>query len=386
MSRHTRWLLALLACAPLCAFAHKPSDSYLTLSLADTSIQGRWAIALRDLDFAIGLDTNADGRITWGETRRSSNAIHAYALSHLQLRRIGRDEAQVCSISPRDLLVDEHVDGAYAVIEFNADCAGNAEKIGIAYSLLSGLDPNHRGFLNVQSSANQQSAVLTNSGIQQQFDVAQPDRWQQLRAFIAEGVRHIWLGYDHLLFLFTLLLPSVVVFRNRSWRPRASLRESAIDIVKVVSAFTLAHSLTLSLAALGIVNLPSRLVESVIALTVLLGAVNILLPVVRERRWLLALGFGLIHGLGFAAVLADLGLGAGHLLEALIGFNIGVELGQLAIVAVVMPAVYLMRSTAFYTRVALPAGATAIGCLAVYWAVTRAFPVMLASTGLPTSP
>ena len=107
---------------------------------------------------------------------------------------------------------------------------------------------------------------------------------------------------------------------------------------------------------------------------------------VRERRWVLALVFGLIHGLGFAAVLADLGLGAGHLLEALLGFNLGVELGQLAIVAVVMPAAFLIRATAFYRRIALPAGAAAIGCLATYWAVTRAFPVMVVSTGLPASP
>ncbi len=383
MSRCTRWLIALLACIPLGALAHKPSDSYLTLTLDDAGMQGRWDIALRDLDFAMGLDANADGAITWGEVRGNANAIHAYAFSHLKL--IDRNETHACPLSPDDLLVDEHVDGAYASISFKADCAGSPDSIGIVYSLLSGLDPNHRGLLSLEGSQ-QQSAVLANDGIEQQFDLLRPDRWQQLRTFVTEGVRHIWLGYDHLLFLFTLLLPSVVVYRNRGWQPRASLRESATDIVKVVSAFTLAHSLTLSLAALDFVELPSRLVESVIALTVLLGAANILFPLVRERRWLLALIFGLIHGLGFAAVLADLGLDDGHLLEALIGFNIGVELGQLAIVAVVMPAVFLIRATAFYRRVALPAGATAIGCLAIYWAVTRAFPVMLAATGLPASP
>lgn len=373
MNRRARWWLVFLACVPLSALAHKPSDSYLTLSAGETGLRGRWDIALRDLDFAIGLDADADGRITWGETHRAADAIHAYALSHLQVRV---DEGQPCALSASDLLIDEHVDGAYAVIRFKAGCAGTMNKVGIGYSLLSGLDPNHRGLFSLQSSDNQQSAVLTNIGIEQRFDLEQPDRWQQLRTYILEGVRHIWLGYDHLLFLFTLLLPSVVVHRNGSWQPQASLRNSAIDIAKVVSAFTLAHSLTLSLAALGLVELPSRLVESVIALTVLLGALNILFPVVRERRWLLALVFGLIHGLGFAAVLSDLQLDTGHLLESLIGFNIGVELGQLAIVTVAMPAVFLIRSSAFYLRVALPAGAAAIGCLAIYWAVTRAFPIV----------
>lgn len=155
---------------------------------------------------------------------------------------------------------------------------------------------------------------------------------------------------------------------------RASLRDSALDILRVVTAFTLAHSLTLSLAALGVVSLPSRLVESAIALTVLLGALNILFPVVRKRRWIVALIFGLVHGLGFAAVLADLGLPARGLLQALIGFNAGVEIGQLAIVALLMPVTYLVRETVFYRRLMLPAGAAVISCLAVYWIALRAFP------------
>jgi hypothetical protein len=148
--------------------------------------------------------------------------------------------------------------------------------------------------------------------------------------------------------------------------------------VKVVTAFTLAHSLTLSLAALGMISLPSRVVESTIALTVFLGALNILFPVVKERRWALALGFGLVHGLGFASVLSDLGLTSTHLIEALIGFNVGVELGQLVIVLMLMPAAFLIRDSTFYRHILLPTCSAVIGVLAIYWILTRALPPELA--------
>ena len=149
---------------------------------------------------------------------------------------------------------------------------------------------------------------------------------------LTEGVWHIWKGFDHILFLLTLLFPAVIVYRNGRWEPRDSWQASALDIVKVVTAFTLAHSLTLSLAVLGWVHVPSRIVESTIAATVLLGALNNVVPIVLERRWLVAFVFGLVHGLGFASVLADLGLHGTNLALALVGFNGGVEIGQFAIV------------------------------------------------------
>jgi hypothetical protein len=128
----------------------------------------------------------------------------------------------------------------------------------------------------------------------------------------------------------------------------------------------------LSLAVNGWVNLPSRLVESGIALTVLLGAINNLFPLVRERRWLVAFMFGLIHGMGFASVLGDLGLAGWNLALALVGFNLGVEAGQLAIVLVFMPVAFCLRETRFYRHAFMPAGALAIGLLATYWLAARA--------------
>lgn len=375
MNASPRWasLLGLLLC-PLLSHAHKQSDSYLTLSAtpADSNVQGQWDIALRDLDFAIGLDANADNRITWGEVKAQRTAIQTYAFQRLHLESVDNGTRSVCPISAEQLLIDDHVDGAYAVLRFSAACPALPQQLIVNYSLLFSVDPNHHGLLDLRTENFNQAVVLSSVKPTVTLDTSAKNPQQQLRSFIAEGIWHIWQGYDHILFLFTLLLPAVVIYRAGHWEARASFRESAQDILKVVTAFTLAHSVTLSLAALGVVHVPSRLVESAIALTVLLGALNILFPVVRERRWLMALIFGLVHGLGFASVLADLGLQSRSLLQALIGFNVGVEIGQLAIVAVLMPVIYLIRESVLYRRLLLPAGAVTVSCLAIYWIGVRA--------------
>lgn len=373
---------ALLAAALLLiavpGLAHKQSDSYLALSIQKHSLQGRWDIALRDLDFVLGLDADADGELTWGETRRRADAIREYAFSRMTVSVVEAEKTVRCNLLPGRLLIDDHVDGAYAVLSFEVTCALAPRMLRIEYSLLEAVDPNHRGLLELRSSGTAQSHVLTNDGSRVVFDTRLPDRWMQFRSFVGEGVRHIWLGFDHLLFLFTLLLPAVVTRRGGQWQARNGLGESAVDILKVITAFTLAHSLTLSLAAVEIISLPSRIVESAIALTVLAGALNILFPVVQGRRWALALGFGMIHGLGFASVLSDLGLAPTHLLEALVAFNVGVELGQLAIVLVLMPLAFLIRASPFYRHRLLPASAALISGLAIYWILTRALPTEIA--------
>jgi hypothetical protein len=142
-------------------------------------------------------------------------------------------------------------------------------------------------------------------------------------------------------------------------------------VLKIVTAFTVAHSITLSLAALGYVHLPSRLVESAIAASVVLAAFNNLVPFFAERGWMVAFGFGLLHGFGFANALRDLGLQHGQLAATLFGFNLGVELGQLAIVAVFLPLAYALRGLLFYRRFVLQAGSVAIMLVASTWLAER---------------
>lgn len=366
--------VALLGCASV-SYAHKPSDSYLSIDVTAQGdvLQGQWDIALRDLEHALGVDRDGDGAITWGELLSRQGAVAAYALSRLSLEAIDRERRSSCVLRFVQLLTDQHVDGGYAVLRFNAHCPSRPAELAISYSLLFDLDPTHRGLLDLRAGGSNRALVFSREQQTQMIELAAPDLWQQFRSFVGEGIWHILHGYDHVLFLFTLLLPAVVSYRQGRWEARTSLRDAMFDVLKVVTAFTFAHSLTLSLAVLGWVNAPSRLVESAIAFTVILGAANNIVPLVTQRRWLVAFAFGLIHGLGFASVLRDLGLDRGSLALALAGFNVGVELGQLAIVCVLVPGAYWLRSSLFYRRFVMPAGAAAIGIVGAYWFVLRAF-------------
>ena len=376
MSRLARWIgcclaLALLASA---AQAHKPSDSYLAITVQDGQLRGQWDIALRDLDLAVGLDADGDGRITWGELRAQHGPIAAYAAARLQVQADG----QPCTLAVGTQQVDEHTDGAYSVLPLRLACAVAAPKaLSLRYTLLADLDPQHRGLLNLMVEGASRAAILGPHAPLQTFTLASISRWQAFADYAQEGVWHIWIGFDHILFLLSLLLPAVGVWAGRRWRPVDRIGQAVVEVLKVVTAFTLAHSITLSLAVLGLVSLPSRVVESSIAASVVLAALNNVWPVFHGRRWMVAFAFGLLHGFGFASVLVDLGLPQGALAVALAGFNVGVELGQLAIVAAFLPLAYALRRSWFYRRVVLVGGSLLIALLAGVWLAERALNLKL---------
>jgi hypothetical protein len=359
----------LLACAAGGAFAHKPSDSYLRLAVDGPRISGQWDLALRDLEYAIGLDADGDGAISWGELRARHAEIAAYALARVALDAGGA----ACPLRATEHLVDDHSDGAYAVMKLAGECAAAPGALRIRYTLFADTDPLHRGLFSLSAGGSTRSAVLDPAAGAQTFELNGAGAWETFGQFLREGVWHIWIGFDHILFLMSLLLPAVLVRRASIWQPAATLRESLIDVVKVITAFTVAHSITLSLAALGSVSLPSAMVESAIAISVVLAALNNLFPLFQRGRWMVAFGFGLIHGFGFASVLADLGLPQHALALALVAFNVGVELGQLAIVVVFVPVAFALRSTLLYRRAVLAGGSWAIAALATVWFVERTF-------------
>jgi hypothetical protein len=217
--------------------------------------------------------------------------------------------------------------------------------------------------------------VFGTDSAQQTLALEPQGAWQTLKQYLLDGVWHIWIGYDHILFLLSLLLPAVLVRVGHQWEAAPSLRRSLLEVLKVVTAFTLAHSITLSLAALGVVSLPSRLVESTIAASVVLAALNNLKGTIEQRRWVMAFVFGLVHGFGFASVLADLGLPKDALVLALVGFNLGVEVGQLALVVAFVPVAFRLRATGFYRKGVLTVGSILVALIASWWFVQRAFDI-----------
>lgn len=368
------WAAALVgfALAPA-AQAHKPSDSYLTITQADGTLSGRWDIALRDLDFALGLDADGNGEIGWGEVRARHADIAAYASARLAIDGDGA----ACPITVGEQALDDHTDGTYSVLPLTIACPRMPAQLSLDYRLFADLDPLHRGLLNLQAAGVAHTAVLGPEAPLQRFDLRQSKRWAQFLTYVREGVRHIWIGFDHILFLLALLLPAVLVWCARQWRPAATFGAALWDVVRIVTAFTLAHSITLSLATLGFVALASRWVESAIAASVVLAALNNVWPLFHGRRWMVAFGFGLVHGFGFATVLADLGLPSGALALALVGFNLGVEAGQLAIVLVLLPLAFVLRRSWFYRRLVMAGGSMAIAALAGIWLAERLFDLRL---------
>jgi hypothetical protein len=364
------WLVLLVLVGlvvPSLARAHKPSDSYLTLSPHGRSLTGHWDIALRDLDRALTLDADGDGALRWGELRAREHEVARYALSHLALAQ----GAQACALTAQPLSLITHSDGGYVRLPLRAHCGADADTT-LRYQLFFALDPQHRAVVRLGADPQRaQTYVLTAQKRTLPIQAAAAASAESARSLVGQGIDHILSGLDHVLFLLALLLPAVLRRGPAGQTPAAQLRRVAADVAGVVTAFTVAHSLTLALAALGLVSVSADVIEPAIAASVAIAALDNLWPVLGPDRWSIAFALGLLHGFGFSSALADLGLTGGALLEGLLAFNAGVELGQLAIVLVVVPVAFLLRHAWFYRWVGLRAGSLAIAAISLVWFYER---------------
>ena len=369
------------------AQAHSTGESFLVLRPAAGT--GTWDLAVRDLDDALVIDRDGDGHVTGKELRQRRAEIEAYALGHLGLT----SAVGPCAPRADGFAIGHRAGGSYASLTLQLDCpAGLAPGDGLPAwltvddRLFFDRDGLHRAFVTVEGPAigSSETALLRAGQTSTRFALAQagPGAVPRAAGFVREGALHIWQGLDHVLFLLVLLLPAVLQRQIRSgprgagpgaaiWVPAPSLRAALVDVLRVVTAFTLAHSITLGLAAVGALHASGRIIEPAIAASVLLAAANNLYPIFGRDRHVVAFALGLLHGFGFSAVLAEVGLPKGHLLAALFGFNLGVELGQLALVALFVPLAYLARGTASYRRWGLAAGSACAGVVAAVWLVQR---------------
>jgi len=394
--RHALVVAALLLVAGI-AGAHKASDSYLQIAAAPGELTVRWDIALRDLDVALDLDSDADGKLSWGEVRSAWPRIEAYALARLAI--------EGCPLSAVGRGLERRNDGAYAVLNLRSSCTA-AETPRISYALFAEVDPTHRGIAKLQRpgrevviSVLEPTATVAVSGtgphgrvsavsmpgaiapgaiapaaasgsaasVSPPSPSAPITRWQ----FLREGVRHILTGYDHVLFLLCLLLPSVMRRSPACWQPVERLGQAVWPVVGIVSAFTVAHSITLGLAALKLVSLTPAFIEPAIAATIVLAALDNVLPIFPVRRVVVTFFFGLIHGFGFAGVLAELNLPRADFAWALLQFNLGLEVGQLVIVAVATSVLFALRRWRGYPKWIIGAGSALAIAIGVLWLIER---------------
>ena len=373
-----RGLCAALVLMALCwapaAVAHSSSNSYLALSAPDGQLSLRADIHLRDVDLIFDLDHDRDGQVTWGETQARSAELKTWLGQGIALSALG----QGCTLGDADLQASQHADGMYLSALWTPVCLGLTDvahaSLALRYGLIFAQDNLHRGLLKVDLPGNQSSALLSPERPEAQVSVADSSAWRVFGRYAIEGVWHIWIGIDHIVFLLSLLvLAPLQSSRQRvvHWQAAQQARPVVLDVLAVVTAFTVAHSITLGLTITGWLTPPADLVEPAIALSVVLAALNNLLGFSALQRWRLALVFGLVHGFGFASVLLDLGLPTSSLLAALGGFNIGVELGQLAIVGVFLPLAWALRRTRVYRWGVVTGGSVAIVVLGVFWTLQR---------------
>jgi hypothetical protein len=372
------WLCAALFGAVLPAHAHKSSDAYLQLDAGASGITLRWDIALRDLDAVLDLDADEDGKLTWAEVKAGWPRLQDYALARLQV--------DGCALRATDRALERRNDGAYAVLTLASDCV-LTQAPSIHYSLFREVDPTHRGIARVQRASEPlvlamldpaQAAASAPVAAQTATPAAaEPHAADARWEFLREGVRHILTGYDHVLFLLCLLLPSVMRRTPQGWRPVERLSQAVLPIVGIVSAFTVAHSITLGLAALKIVSLSPAFIEPAIAVTIILAALDNVWPIFPVRRVVVTFFFGLIHGFGFAGVLAELNLPTSAFAWALLQFNVGLELGQLLIVVCVSALLFLLRERPAYRSWVIRGGSFAAILVGVLWLIERTANVSL---------
>lgn len=360
------------------ASAHRLGESYIFLSVTEQALSGRIEVTETDLAKLPNIDANQDGIVDEAEFQASATTIY----STLQRALVFRNEGVThpIKIVSHDLLNIEDLT-TFAQLQFEVpSLTAPPQEINAEYRFLfDGIDPQHRGLLVIEnnpragiSDNESEISVIFGPGNEQHRFNLDGVPWTQVFVnFVKHGVWHIWIGFDHILFLVALLLPSVLLLGKQGWEPVQTFREAFIYVLKVVTLFTVAHTITLSLAALKIVSLPSQWVEAIIAASIAVVALNNLYPFLRGRTWSVVFLFGLFHGLGFANVLEPLGVSPHSTVSALIGFNIGVEIGQIAIVLAIFPMLFLLRERPLYRGGFLKFASFALIAISMFWLLER---------------
>ena len=357
---------------------HEPGQTYLYLRVYDDSLVVRVEMWVGDAERVLGLGWDP-AAVTLADVRAAETRARAYIEPKVSLSTGGAElplrfrESGLLDLGAND----------YMTLTYEADgWTEIPDEIDVEFTPVFEIDTDHRNMLIIEhnwktSTFNNEgnvSLIFSPRNSQQTLDLTSSTVLRGFIGFIWLGVWHILIGFDHILFLMALVLPAVLLRREGEWEPVPDFRRGLWKIVAIVTFFTIAHSVTLSLAALDVIRLPSRFVESVIAASIAAAALANLTSRLNVREWMIAFAFGLFHGFGFATVLGDIGMGREYLVLSLLGFNIGVELGQIAIICAVFPVLYALRRKPVYRWIRV-LGSLALIAIALYWFTERAFDI-----------
>lgn len=375
-------LLSFLLVQPSEVNAHELSSGYLTLSASENNtFNGELLLKPDDIGQVAGLDTNGNGALTWGEIHQNQPLLESYITEVLSIKvddspcKISLSMPNIRSVSGDSYLVSP--------IQVTCDSVGT---LGIHYDGIFEHSPTHKLLVNVNLAGQSGSRSLNSSQSSTEstsvtsvldldnrsvtYDAVTTSLTALFISLVYEGVWHIFIGIDHILFLVATLLTVNLARAQKQWQKEPSASRILKHTVILVSAFTLAHSITLTATALNFIALDSRLVELGIAISVLLTALNNIYPLI-VRLGIITFAFGLLHGMGFASVFADLNAQSSNLVLSVAAFNIGVEVGQLAIVAVLLPLLLWLRHYTFYAKTLMPLLSSVIAIIAINWTIQR---------------
>lgn len=342
------WLVVaiMLCCCPTSICAHDVPRSESRIDVHGREVRVEFRLDLLELGY---VDRKGTGFVSTDELDNSINRIYQDFKQHFV---ICAPDPPIQITLKRYRVVEEHLVAMELEYQFSHDVTD----LTLTSTLSQITRPVHQHLANVNMNGTLEEAVLNASNPTATFTSGEPNAFRTFLSFLRLGIMHIFTGYDHLAFLVGLLIVTT------------NLKSP----IKIITSFTVAHSITLVLATLDIVRLPSRLTESVIALSIGYVAVENLLGTRAIARYRIAFLFGLVHGFGFSSVLREMGLSRSHLALSLFSFNLGVEIGQVAFVLVLFPLIFYMTSSSLQRRFQLSVSAI-VFCLAAYWFVQRAF-------------
>lgn len=357
---NTATLCGALLCALSCGLlacpvgAHEINTSYTKIQLNESSLKLVVSLDEGDLLTGFDIDTNGDGTLLYSEMAAGAAHVFDYVEGRIAVKLDG--ETFALNRRPPQPFLDEE-GNLFLNAGFEASLTEIPNVIELEVLIQERLSEDHRNLLELNvAGLDPIVSVFSNSTPSQKFVLKEPGLWRRVTDFTWWGVEHIFIGYDHIMFLLALIVVG----------GRLGI------LVKIVSAFTVAHSITLILSVLDVVSLPPRLIESGIALSIAyVAAENFWLRRV-DHRWVLTFIFGLIHGFGFANVLRELGLPSTGLLASLLAFNVGVEIGQIVIVAILFPLVLWSGRTRYRDRFVRTVSALVL-LFGLGWFVERVF-------------
>jgi hypothetical protein len=377
------------------ASAHTTEQPYLYVFVtqsddgASTSVDGRLELAIGDVAEVLGLDLSGDDTAIEQTLRDNADALRAYSADHTFIGADG--QRWPLTFDRVDLFREAPGELAFAVIQYRADDVPSPipSEIEITFDPFFDEVDGRDGLLLLNggyvagefSSDAEQLITYTADDRTKAVDLGADGRWGNFTSGITLGIDHIKTGPDHILFVLALLLPSVLVFSGR-WEPMAGFGAALWRVIKIATFFTIAHSITFTLAGMGwLPTPPSKVVETIIALSIAAAALHNIRPIFPNREWSLSFVFGLFHGMGFASLVDSLDVSRSSQLISLLGRNVGIEIGQVAVILLLFPGLYLLRRTPTYEPFLIVASLVLAG-LALLWSFERIFEADLGTDGL----